>query len=66
MVQLQDDFTRSQFQATRVEERNEISGRLDEAKSNEAYFLDVIEYYNSKITFYEAIESSLNPDDKDK
>jgi hypothetical protein len=59
-MQLQEDFHRSEFQAIRVEEKNEITTRIAEAKANEAYFLDVIHYYDTKIGFFEGIEGALD------
>jgi len=38
---------------------NEVTSKVDEAKSQEAYFRDVIHYFNEKLHMFEKIEEAL-------
>jgi hypothetical protein len=46
--------------AYREEEKNEILNKITEAKSQEAYFKDVIKYYQAKTNFYDVVEPNLD------
>lgn len=63
MEQKWNDAARAQLKVTREQEINEVATRLNDANSEEAYFLDVIEYFNAKLVVLSAIEKSLNPKD---
>lgn len=47
--------------ADRQTQIDEIDHRLEEAKDEEAYFKDVINYMNAKLKVLSTIEKSLNP-----
>jgi hypothetical protein len=42
-------------------ELQEAINKVNEAKGEEEYFQDVITYFNTKLAFFNAIETSLNP-----
>lgn len=37
-----------------------MQSRINEARGNESYFLDVIEYYNKKLNFFTVVEDALD------
>jgi hypothetical protein len=37
----------------------DVTSKVDEAKSQEAYFLDVINYFNKKLQMFEKLENAL-------
>jgi len=45
----------------RQHERDETNSRLAEAKGEETYFIDVIEYFNAKLAFFQVVTHALDP-----
>jgi hypothetical protein len=62
--QLQEDHMRSDNQLFREEEKSGAQAKIDEAKGFEAYYIDVIAYYNQKLHWLNTIEEALDLSDE--
>lgn len=58
--QLSEEYYRAENQLSRESEKENMNSRLNDARGNEAYFLDVIEYYNAKLNFFATVEEALD------
>lgn len=63
LAQLSEDAKRAEFETDRQFERDDANNRMAEARGEESYFLDVIEYMNAKLAFFQTVERGLNPMD---
>lgn len=55
-----DDVSRSWDALYREQEMSDARAVVDGIRSEEAYFLDVIKYYNKKLDWFHAIEEALD------
>lgn len=59
-MQMDEDFSRADAQAYRVEQEEEALNKVTEMKASRDYFADIIKYYNAKLKFFEAMEEALD------
>ena len=64
-AQMEQDLFRQENQLYRESEREGIRTELDEARGQKHYFDDVIQYYNAKLAFFDALEGALNLEDEE-
>jgi hypothetical protein len=60
---LEDQLSRNEDSLAREQEKEDLSSEMNDARGQESFFMDVIEYYEAKLNWYDALEAAMNPDD---